>query len=62
MDQLLARLNVKKKAPGPENIPCKSFRELSTELAPILTTICQQSLETGQMLAEWATAFVSPIF
>ena len=58
--KLLAGLNVKK-ASGPDNISCKLLRKLSTELAPILTTIYQQSLETGQIPSDWATAFVSPI-
>ena len=61
VEKLLAGLNVKK-ASGPDNIPCKILRELSAELAPILTTIYQQSMETGQIPDDWATAFVSPIF
>ena len=48
VEKLLAGLNVKK-ASGPDNIPCKILRELAAELAPILTTIFQQSLETGQI-------------
>ena len=61
MEKLLAGLNVKK-ASGPDDISCKLLRELSTELAPILTTIYQQSLEPSQIPADWATAFVSPIY
>ena len=48
MEKFLAGLNVKK-ASGPDNIPCKILKELAAELAPILTTIFQQSLETGQI-------------
>ena len=59
--QLLAGLKVKE-ASGADNISCKLLREQSTELAPILTTIYQQSLETGQIQAHWVTAFVPPIF
>ena len=61
MEKLLAGLNVKK-AFGPDNIPCKILRELAAELAPILTTILQQSLETGQIPYDWTVAFVFPIF
>ena len=61
MEKLLAGLNVKN-ASGPDNIPCKILWELAAELAPILTTIFQQSLETGQIPDDWTLAFVSPIF
>ena len=61
VEKLLAGLNVKK-ASGPDNIPCKILRELAAELAPILTTIFQQSLETGQIPGDSTLAFVSPIF
>ena len=45
VEELLAGLNVKK-ASGPDNIPCKILQELAAKLAPILTTIFQQSLDT----------------
>ena len=61
MEKFLAGLNVKK-ASGPDNIPCKILKELAAELAPILTTIFQQSLETGQIPLDWTLAFVSLIF
>ena len=61
VEQLLAGLNVKK-ASGPDNISCKLLRELSTEPAPILTTIYQHYLETSSIPVDWATAFVSPVF
>ena len=61
VEKLLAGLNVKK-ASGPDNIPCKILLELAAELARILTTIFQQSLETGQIPDDWTVAFVYPIF
>ena len=61
VEKWLAGINAKK-ASGPDNIPCKILRELAAELAPILTTIFQQSLETGQIPVDWTLAFVSPFF
>ena len=46
VQKLLCKLNVKK-ASGPDNISCKILRELSVEIAPVLTYIFQQSLDTG---------------
>ena len=49
VEKILSGLNVKK-ASGPDNISCKILRELATELAPSLTNIFNQSLDTGQIL------------
>ena len=51
-----------KKASGPDNICCKILKELSVEIAPILTHIFTQSIETGQIPPDWSTAYVTPIF
>ena len=61
VQKLLSNLNVTK-ASGPDNISCKILCELSTELAPVLCSIFQQSIHTGQIPHDWTTAFVTPIF
>ena len=61
VEKLLSRLNVKK-ASGPDSICCRILKELSAELAPVLTNIYTQSIATGSIPNEWSTAFVSPIF
>jgi len=57
----LERLNVNKSG-GPDGIPNRVLRDLSFEIAPILTLIFQQSYNTGQVPADWSKAMVSPIF
>ena len=61
VQKLLSNLNVTK-ASGPDNISCKILYELSTELAPMLCKIFQQSIHIGQISHDWTTAFVTPIF
>ena len=61
VQKLLCKLNVKK-ASGPDNISCKILRELSVEIAPVLTSIFQQSLDTGTVPLDWTKAQVIPIF
>ena len=50
------------KAAGPDQIPCRILKELAPELAPVLTAIFTQSLQTGQIPSKWSTANVSPVF
>ena len=38
------------------------LRELSREIAPILTTIYRSSLNTGAVPGDWREALVSPVF
>ena len=57
----IERLN-EKKASGPDKIPIKVLKQCSTELAPILTSIFQQSLSTGEIPLDWKHANVVPIF
>ena len=61
VQKLLCKLNVKK-ASGPDYISCKILRELSVEIAPVLTYIVQQSLDTGTVPLDWTKAQVTPIF
>ena len=61
VEKLLANTNPTK-ATGPDGIPPHVLKELSHELAPILTVIFQKSLNTGIVPSEWKEAIVSPIY
>ena len=50
------------KASGPDNIPNRVLRELSAELAPCLTALSNQSLESGTIPDDWSKASISPVF
>ncbi len=49
-------------AADPNQTLCRFLKEMFIELAPVLTAIFQQSLETGVLPSVWLTAYVSPIF
>jgi Reverse transcriptase (RNA-dependent DNA polymerase)/Endonuclease-reverse transcriptase len=49
-------------APGPDGIGPGLLQEISTEVAPILASIYNKSLSTGQVPADWREANVTPIF
>ena len=59
--KLLAGLNVSK-ASSPDQISCRVLKELASELAPILTCIFRQSIETATLPSVWTKAFVAPVF
>ena len=61
MEKLLQGLNFGK-ASGPDNLPCRLLRELAHELAPIVTCIYQQSIETSTLPSVWTKAFVARVF
>ena len=61
VEKLLTKLNPSK-ASGPDNVPCRILKELSSELAPILTAIFHQLLSTGELPREWTKANVTPVF
>ena len=50
------------KASGPDNMSGRVLKELALEIAPILTTIYQSSLDTGEVPSDWRDANVAPIF
>jgi len=50
------------KATGPDGIPAYFLKELSYEIAPILTKIFQSSLHQGVLPTEWKSANVISIF
>ena len=58
----MSNLNITKAA-GPDYIPCRFFlKELSFEIAPILSAIFQQSLKDRVVLSDWKNADVAPAF
>ena len=60
--KLLDKIDVSK-ASGPDCIPGRiPLQNLARELAPVLHFIFEQSLNTGDLPAEWTLANVSPIF
>ena len=60
VERLLARLDPNK-ASGPDNISCRILKELAVELAPALTAIFNQSIDSGSLPTEWTKVNVTPI-
>ena len=50
------------KAPGPDNIKPLVMKETASTIAPALTAIFKKSLDTDEVLEDWRTANVTPIF
>ena len=50
------------KSPCPDNLGPRVLKEVSDDLAPILTTIFRKSLATGEIPQDWRTANVSPVY
>ena len=61
VQKLLAGLNASKAA-GPDRLPCRSLKEMAPELAPILTSIFNQSLSCATVPTLWTEAFIAPVF
>ena len=60
--KLLSEINPHK-ASGPDNIPALVLKETASEIAPMLTHLFQQSLNTGVIIPpEWKQAYVTPIY
>ncbi len=59
--KLLARVNTKK-ASGPDDIPNIILKTLSSQLAPALASIFNQTLTTGMLPEDWHNANITPIF
>ena len=51
-----------RKATGPDMIPARILKDYATELAPILTFIFQQSLDSGCVPSDWRVANIVPIY
>ena len=50
------------KASGPDRISNRVLRELADELAPIITFIFNQSLQSGTIPKDWSKAIITPVF
>lgn len=61
LEKLLSQINPQKSS-GPDNIPNRILKECAKHLAPILTTILQTSLDTGELPKDWRDANISSIF
>ena len=61
VEKLLQR-SIPHKASGPDMIPARLLKKCSKDLAPILTTIFNKSLQTGRVPNDWKKANVSAIF
>ena len=60
VEKLLTNINPSK-ASGPDNIPNRILKECAIHLAPILKTILQCSLDTGELPNDWRDANISSI-
>ena len=58
---LLDKFDVSK-ASGPDCIPDRILQNLARELAPVLHYIFYQSLDSGDLPADWILANVTPFF
>ena len=58
---LLESLDVKK-ATGPDGVPGQILKLCAAEIAPVLTVIFNQSLNTGELPKDWLTANITPVF
>ena len=59
--KLLKGLDISK-ASGPDQIPNKILRELAIHLAPVLTSLFNQSLLSETLPSDWKTANITPVF
>lgn len=50
------------KACGPDNIKPVVLKNLSVQIAPLVTILFQKSLDTGTMPSDWSKANVTPLF
>ena len=59
--KLLNNLNIHK-APGPDGLSARVLKECSSEIAPVLTYIFNESLAQGAVPDDWRQANVAPVF
>ena len=58
IQELLKEVDTKK-APGSDNIPAWVLKHCATEIAPILSRLFSQSLDTGYVPHNWLTSKVT---
>ena len=59
--KLLHNLNPRK-ASGPDELPARLLQSLAAEVAPALTLIFEQSIQTGKLPSQWKKAMITPVF
>lgn len=59
--ELLLHLDIKK-SPGPDNIPNAFLKRYAVQVAPLLATIFQKSIDTATLPDDWRVAKVIPVF
>ena len=59
--KLMTGLNPSKAA-GPDEIPAPILKTLAIELAPVVTSIFSQSLDTREVPKGWSMAWITPVF
>jgi len=60
VQKLLSNLDPKKSV-GPDEISPRILKESSEEISPVLTSIFNQSLSTGEILDDWLIANIFPL-
>ena len=60
VEKMLSNLNPHKSS-SPDNLSPRILKELSKEIAPVLTHIFQESLRTGTVPTDWKLAHIVPI-
>jgi len=50
------------KASGPDEVPARLLQSLAVEVAPALTLIFEQSIQTGKLPSQWKKAWITPVF
>ena len=61
VSKLLQNINITK-AVGPDLIPNIVLKQCAKEIAPALTSIFNDSLQTGAIPKDWRDANITPIF
>ena len=57
----LLKLNTNK-ASGPDEIPARILKETAVSIAPIISSLYQQSIDTGSLPEEWTHALVTAVY
>ena len=61
VEKLLRNLSPHK-ASGPDSLPNTILKNCATELAPVISDIFRQSLDSGSLPSDWRNANISPVF
>jgi len=59
--KVLHNLNPRK-ASGPDEVPARLLQSLAAEVAPALTLIFEQSIQSGKLPSQWKKAWITRVF